>query len=174
MKIARRNSQRRPPEEKPGTRRGLIQVCQWLKDDAWTPFTCRPAFFRIQKPGGRPPMDELRKTYDSPSRRIAGAGNTCCSPAIHRGVVQSRWEEARGPKDQSRLNLPDARAIKQAVGTIPAVHGGIQTGAIIARRLREVIATADHRAPLIANNDLVTSSPGSAVQQSVHICNRCW
>ena len=101
-----------------------------------------------------------RKTYDS----LISSGSHALRNYLffHADVTgelfKRRWEDARGPREQIEgLNLPDARAIKQAVGTIPVIcTGGFQTAAII----EAAIARGDCDAvtiarPLIANNDLV-------------------
>ena len=73
-------------------------------------------------------------------------------------LFKRNWEEARGPMEEIEgLNLPDARAIKKAVGDLPVLcTGGFQTAQII----EEAIARGDCDAvtiarSLIANNDLV-------------------
>ena len=142
------------PEEKPGnTIKDSIQVCQWLKDDGVDAIhvSSGASFPHPKNPAGDLPMDELRKTYDSliSSGVLALRNYLLFTGKLTGELFKSRWETARGPKDQIEgLNLPDARAIKQAVGTIPvAVHGRIpdrrhHRGRDRARRLRR----GDHRA----------------------------
>ena len=65
-------------------------------------------------------------------------------------------DRARGRRASKGINLPDARAIKQAVNVPVICTGGFQTASVIARRDRSA-ATATGSAiarPLVANNDL--------------------
>ena len=93
-------------------------------------------------------------------------------------LFKKNWEDARGPKDQIEgLNLPDARAIKKAVGDLPVFcTGGFQTGQII----EEAITRGDCDAvtiarPLIANNDLVQQFANGVGQppNPCTYCNKC-
>jgi 2,4-dienoyl-CoA reductase-like NADH-dependent reductase (Old Yellow Enzyme family) len=139
-----------------------VQVCQWLKDDGVDAIhvSSGSSFPHPRNPAGDFPIDELRKTYDS---LISSGALTLRNYLLFRGkltaqVFSRRWAEARGRADRIEgLNLPDARAIKQAVGDVPVLcTGGFQTAALI----DEAIARGDCDAvtiarPLIANNDLV-------------------
>ena len=151
------------PEEKPGnTIDDSTQVCRWLKEDGVDAIhvSSGSAFPHPKNPAGDLPIAELRKTYDS---LISSGALTLRNYLLFTGTLTAdlfkrRWETARGPSDRIEgLNLPDARAIKNAVGTIPVVcTGGFQTAQII----EEAIARGDCDAvsiarPLIANNDLV-------------------
>jgi 2,4-dienoyl-CoA reductase (NADPH2) len=151
------------PDEKPGnTIEDSIQVCRWLKEDGVDAIhvSSGSAFPHPKNPAGGLPIGELRKTYDS---LISSGVLTLRNYLLFTGkltgeLFRDRWETARGPLENIEgLNLPDARAIKQAVGDIPVVcTGGFQTAAII----EAAIARGDCDAvsiarPLIANNDLV-------------------
>ena len=151
------------PEEKPGnTVEDSIQVCQWLKEDGVDAIhvSSGSSFPHPKNPAGDLPIEELKKTYDS---LISSGVTTLRNYILFTGkltgaLFKERWETARGPKDQIEgLNLPDARAIKKAVGELPVLcTGGFQTGEII----EQAIARGDCDAvtiarPLIANNDLV-------------------
>jgi 2,4-dienoyl-CoA reductase (NADPH2) len=151
------------PEEKPGnTVDDSIQVCQWLKDDGVDAIhvSSGSSFPHPKNPAGDLPIEELKKTYDS---LISSGVTTLRNYLLFTGkltgaLFKERWETARGPKDQIEgLNLPDARAIKKAVGDLPVLcTGGFQTAEII----EQAIARGDCDAvtiarPLIANNDLV-------------------
>jgi 2,4-dienoyl-CoA reductase (NADPH2) len=170
-------------EEKPGnTVQDAIQVCQWLKDDGIDAIhvSSGAAFPHPRNPAGDLPLDELKKTYDS---LISSGVLTLRNYLLFNGrltgeLFKRRWEEARGPKEQIEgLNLPDARAIKQAIPDVPIIcTGGFQTAAII----DEAIARGDCDAvsiarPLIANNDLVKQFArgiGRPAEPCTY-CNKC-
>src|SRR4029453_9568273 len=123
---------------KPGnTIQDSVQVCQWLKDDGVDAIhvSSGSSFPHPKNPAGDLPIVEVRKASDS---LISSGVLTLRNYLLFTGkltgdLFKSRWEGARGPHDQIEgLNLPDARAIKEAVGTIPVLcTGGFQTAAII-------------------------------------------
>jgi len=171
------------PQEPPGnTLADSIRVCQWLKEDGVDAIhvSSGSSFPHPKNPAGDLPIEELRKTYDS---LISSGLLTLRNYLLFVGhltgdLFRQRWETARGPKDQIEgLNLHDARAIKEAVGTIPVIcTGGFQTAAII----DEAIARGDCDAvsiarPLIANNDLVhqfANGVGRPANPCTY-CNKC-
>src|SRR5678815_3105319 len=115
------------PDEKPGnTVEDSMQVCQWLKDDGVDAIhvSSGASFPHPRNPAGDLPIEELRKTYDS---LISSGVLTLRNYILFTGkltgdLLKRMWETASGPKDKIEgLNLPDARAIKQAVGTIPVL-----------------------------------------------------
>jgi 2,4-dienoyl-CoA reductase-like NADH-dependent reductase (Old Yellow Enzyme family) len=139
-----------------------IQVCQWLKEDGVDAIhvSSGSSFPHPKNPAGDLPIEELKKTYDSliSSGVLALRNSLLFRLRLTGDLFKRNWEEARGPKEEIEgLNLPDARAIKKAVGALPVFcTGGFQTAAII----ENAIARGDCDAvtiarPLIANNDLV-------------------
>jgi len=169
--------------EKPGnTIEDSVRVCQWLRDDGVDAIhvSCGSAFPHPKNPAGDLPIDELRKTYDS---LISSGSHTLRNylffhSDITAPIFKKRWEDARGPREEIEgRNLPDARAIKQAVVTIPVIcTGGFQTAAII----EAAIARGDCDGvsiarPLVANNDLVqmfAQGLGRAPRPCTY-CNKC-
>jgi 2,4-dienoyl-CoA reductase-like NADH-dependent reductase (Old Yellow Enzyme family) len=151
------------PEEKPGnTVEDSTQVCQWLKDDGVDAIVVSSgaSFPHPKNPAGDLPIEELRKAYDSliSSGVLALRNYILFTGKLTADLFKRRWETARGPKDRIEgMNIPDARAIKKAVGTLPVlVTGGFQTAQII----EDAITRGDCDGvtigrPLIANNDLV-------------------
>ena len=150
-------------QEKPGnTVEDSIQVCQWLKDDGVDAIhvSSGSSFPHPKNPAGDLPIEELKKTYDS---LISSGVLALRNYLLFRGkltgdLFKRNWEDARGPKEHIEgLNLPDARAVKKAVGSLPVFcTGGFQTAQVI----EEAITRGDCDAvtiarPLIANNDLV-------------------
>src|SRR5262249_32902462 len=88
-----------------------------------------------------------------------------------------QWLDAGVPADQIEgLNLPDARAIKQAV-TVPVIcTGGFQTASVI----RDAITRGDcdgvsMARPLVANNDLAKqfAAGRDRAEKTCTYCNKC-
>jgi 2,4-dienoyl-CoA reductase (NADPH2) len=149
--------------EKPGnTIEDSIKVCQWLKEDGVDAIhvSTGSAFPHPKNPAGGLPIAQLRKTYDS---LISSGVLALRNYLLFRGKLTSdffktQWETARGPFEKIEgQNLPDARAIKLAVPTIPIIcTGGFQTAQIIEEAIERGDCDAVSIArPLIANNDLV-------------------
>jgi 2,4-dienoyl-CoA reductase-like NADH-dependent reductase (Old Yellow Enzyme family) len=139
-----------------------IQVCQWLKDDGVDAIhvSSGSSFPHPRNPAGGFPIEELKKNYDSliSSGALALRNYLLFQGKLTAQIFTRSWDRARGPMEAIEgLNLPDARAIKNAVGSLPVFcTGGFQTAAII----EDAITRGDCDAvtiarPLIANNDLV-------------------
>jgi 2,4-dienoyl-CoA reductase-like NADH-dependent reductase (Old Yellow Enzyme family) len=138
-----------------------VKVCQWLVEagvDAIHVST--GSFFPHPKnPAGRDlPVEDLAKSYDT---MISSGERTFANFLLFHGltgqIARNAWNRAAGDPDKIEgANLPDARAIKQAV-TVPVIcTGGFQTAHVI----RDAITRGDCDAvsaarPLVANNDLV-------------------
>jgi 2,4-dienoyl-CoA reductase (NADPH2) len=171
------------PEEKPGnTLEDSKQVCQWLKEDGVDAIVVSTgaSFPHPKNPAGDLPVEELRKAYDSliSSGVLALRNYVLFTGKLTAEIFKRRWETARGPKDRIEgMNIPDARAIKKAVGDLPVlVTGGFQTAQII----EDAIARGDCDAvtigrPLIANNDLVQQFARGIGRPSnpCTFCNAC-
>jgi 2,4-dienoyl-CoA reductase-like NADH-dependent reductase (Old Yellow Enzyme family) len=170
-------------DEKPGnTVTDSAQVCQWLKEDGVDAIhvSSGSSFPHPRNPAGGFPIEELRKNYDS---LISSGVLALRNYLLFRGRLtadqfRTQWENARGPIEAVEgLNLPDSRAIKQAVGELPVFcTGGFQTGQII----EEAIARGDCDAvtiarSLIANNDLVQQFARGIGRPSnpCTYCNNC-
>jgi len=154
----------------------------WLKEDGVDAIhvSSGSAFPHPKNPAGDLPTEELRKTYDS---LISSGVLTLRNYLLFTGnltgeLFRLRWEAARGPLDRIEgIYLPDARAIKQAVGTLTIIcTGGFQTAQVI----EEAIARGDCDAvsaarPLIANNDMVNQFArgiGRPAKPCTY-CNKC-
>jgi 2,4-dienoyl-CoA reductase-like NADH-dependent reductase (Old Yellow Enzyme family) len=170
-------------KEKPGnTIEDSIQVCQWLRDDGVDAIhvSCGSAFPHPKNPAGDLPVEELRKTYDGliSSGVHAFRNYAFFHNDVTAAIFKNRWEDARGPREEIEgLNLPDARAIRQAVGTIPVIcTGGFQTAAIIDAAIERGDCDGVSIArPLVANNDLVhmfAQGIGRAPRPCTY-CNKC-
>ena len=168
--------------EKPGnTVDDSIQVCQWLKEDGVDAIhvSSGSSFPHPRNPAGGFPLEELRKNYDS---LISSGVLALRNYLLFRGqltgdLFKRTWETARGPMEEIEgLNLPDARAIKKAVGdTAGAVHGRLpdradHRGGDRARRLRR----GDHRplADCEQRSGAAVRARDWTSRQSVHLLQR--
>jgi 2,4-dienoyl-CoA reductase (NADPH2) len=167
-------------DEKPGnTIDDSTQVCQWLKEDGVDAIVVSSgsSFPHPKNPAGELPIEELKKTYDSlvSSGVLALRNYILFTGRLTGELFKRRWEEARGPIDRIEgMNLPDARAIKRAVGDIPVLcTGGFQTAAIIEAAIErgDCDAVTIGR-PLIANNDLVRQF-ASGIGRPANPCTFC-
>lgn len=167
-------------DEAPGnTLADTVQVCRWLEAagvDAIHVST--GSFFPHPKnPPGGLPIDELIKTYD---QLLSSGGLALRNYLFYRGrltraIVEHRWRDGAGDRIEG-INLPAAKAIKEAV-TVPVLcTGGFQTAAIIREAMRQGFCDAVTIArPLIANNDLVrqfAAGIGRPARPCTY-CNKC-
>jgi 2,4-dienoyl-CoA reductase-like NADH-dependent reductase (Old Yellow Enzyme family) len=159
-----------------------IKVCQWLVTagvDAIHAST-GSSFPHPRNPAGSDlPLDVLGQTYE----QLASSGtHTLRNLLFFRGaatgpVFKHQWLAAGVPADRIEgLNLPDARAIKQAVNVPVLCTGGFQTASVI----RSAIARGDCDAvtiarPLVANNDLVKQFQAGKDRpdKPCTYCNKC-
>ena len=154
----------------------------WLKEDGVDAIhvSSGSAFPHPKNPAGDLPIEELRKTYDS---LISSGVLTLRNYLLFTGnltgeLFRHRWEAARGPLDRIEgINLPDARAIKQAVGTLPIIcTGGFQTASVIRKAITDGDCDGVSAArPLVANNDLVKqfAAGRDRAERPCTYCNRC-
>jgi 2,4-dienoyl-CoA reductase (NADPH2) len=166
--------------EKPGnTLQDSVKVCQWLRDDGVDAIhvSTGSSFPHPKNPAGELPIEELRKTYDSliSSGTLALRNYILFRLRLTGDTFKEQWETARGPFERIEgQNLPDARAIKQAVGTIPVIcTGGFQTAQIIEEAIERGDCDGVSIArPLIANNDLVQQF-ASGIGRPANPCTYC-
>src|SRR5690606_18530735 len=109
-----------------------VQVCQWLVEAGVDAIHVSTGSFfpHPMNPKGRDlPIDDLERAYDT---MISSGERTFLNYLLFRGVTgriaRRAWNDAAGDPDRIEgANLPDARAIKQAV-TVPVIcTGGFQT-----------------------------------------------
>ena len=117
-----------------------------------------------------------KRRFD-PSGKLDNAWYRHYLSLMGRENCESRWNQAAGdPAEIEGKNLPDARAIKAAVGIPVICTGGFQTASVIARALQAGDCDAVSIArPLIANNDLVEifRSGRDRADKPCTYCNRC-
>lgn len=148
-----------PWSDKGNTIEDSVQVCKWLEDagvDA-VHVSAGSTFAHPRNPPGDFSVPEAVKTYDT----ILGSGiYTYRNYLMFRTPPFSwffEWYWGRQGGDVVEgINLPDSRAIKQAV-TIPVLcTGGFQTASVIRSSIEDGACDAVTIArPLVANNDLV-------------------
>jgi 2,4-dienoyl-CoA reductase-like NADH-dependent reductase (Old Yellow Enzyme family) len=111
-----------------------IQVCKWLEEAGVDGFhvSVGGAFPHPRNPPGEMPVGELVKTYDS----MVSSGkhlfrNLVAFKTWPLGNLMVKWWE-RPLKGKFEGNtLPDAHAVKQAVGVPVLTAGGFQTASVI-------------------------------------------
>ena len=118
----------------------------------------RAAPFRIRSiPRGDLPLDHAIRNYDSV---ISSGLNTYRNYRLFRSrifgpLLRRQWNQAHGDEIEGRL-LPEAQAIKEAVGIPVLCTGGFQTASVIRQALTDGQCDGVTIArPLVANNDLV-------------------
>ncbi|HEX5110777.1 MAG TPA: NADH:flavin oxidoreductase [Vicinamibacterales bacterium] len=169
--------------EKPGnTLEESVQVCKWLVEagvDAIHVST-GSSFPHPKNPAGTDlPMEVLADTYDT----LGSSGtNTIRNLLLFQNPITAKlfrhqWVEAGVPADRIEgANLPDARAIKQAVPVPVICTGGFQTASVIRKAITDRSCDAVSAArPLVANNDLVKHFAAGLdrAPKPCTYCNKC-
>ncbi len=165
-------------EKKGNTLKESIQVCRWLEEagvDAIV-VSSGSSFPHPRNPPGYFPVDEAAKTFGA----MASSGTeTFRNLVIFRTWPLNRmfkwWWEHHCPTIEG-INLPHARAIKQAVSVSVLCTGGFQTASVI----RNAITRGDCDGvtiarPLIANRDLVDlfAQGYDRAPRPCTYCNKC-
>jgi len=159
-----------------------IQVCKWLVaagvDSVHV--STGSAFPHPRNPAGSDmPVEVLAHTYE----QLASSGtHTLRNFLFFRNditgqIFKNQWLHAGVPADQIEgLNLPYARAIKQAVSVPVLCTGGFQTASVI----RDAIHRGDcdgvsMARTLVANNDLVRKFEAGLdrAEKPCTYCNKC-
>ena len=119
-----------------------IQVCKWLEEAGVDGFhiSTGGAFPHPRNPPGKMPLADLAKTYDSmtSSGRHTFRNLVAFRVPPLKWAMQKWWERPLGGKYEGRT-LPDAAAVKQAVGVPVLCAGGFQTASVI----RSAITSGD-------------------------------
>ena len=157
-----------------------VQVCKWLVDEGVDAIHASTGSFfpHPRNPAGSDlPVEDLVKSYDT---MISNGERTFANFLAFKNLGQlarRRWNDAAGPPDQIEgKNLPDARAIKQAVSVPVICTGGFQTASVIRKAIQAGDCDAVSAArPLVANNDLVEifRSGKDRPDRPCTYCNRC-
>jgi 2,4-dienoyl-CoA reductase (NADPH2) len=158
-----------------------VQVCKWLEAEGVDAIhvSCGNAFPHPKNPAGELPIDELVKTYDTliSSGKLTLRNYLIFRTELTAELFKRRWDKARGDINAVEgANLPDARAIKAAVGIPVICTGGFQTASVIRQAIESHSCDAVSIArPLIANNDLVKqfAAGHDRAAKPCTYCNRC-
>jgi 2,4-dienoyl-CoA reductase (NADPH2) len=138
-----------------------VKVCQWLVQAGVDAIHVSTGSFfphPMNPKGVDLPVEDLAKSYDT---MISSGEETFVNYLLFRGlsseIARRAWNDAAGDLNTIEgANLPEARAIKQAV-TVPVIcTGGFQTASVIRAAIERGDCDAVSAArPLVANNDLV-------------------
>ncbi len=135
-----------------------VQVCKWLEADGVDAIHVSTGSFfpHPRNPAGDLPIADFVRVYDS---MISSGKHTFRNFLLLRNDVTGKlfhdqWVKQRGNVIEG-LNLPDANAIKQAVGIPVICTGGFQTASVIRDAITSGQCDAVSMArTLIANPDL--------------------
>ena len=168
-----------PTEPKGNTLEDSVQVAKWLEQEGVDAIhVSGGAFFpHPRNPAGDLPIKEFLQVYDA---MIASGTKTFRNYLLLRGdltgdIFHRLWLRARGEVIEG-INLPEALAIKQAVGIPVLCTGGFQTASVIRNAMETHHCDAVTIArPLIANNDLVKQFSAGADRPAnpCTYCNKC-
>jgi 2,4-dienoyl-CoA reductase-like NADH-dependent reductase (Old Yellow Enzyme family) len=135
-----------------------IRVCKWLQEAGVDAFhvSAGSSFPHPRNPAGGFPIQDVIRSYDT---MLSSGKHTLRNylmfrtPPFNR-AFKWRWERA-SRRGIEGINLPLARAIKQAVSVPVICAGGFQTASTIARAIEDGSADGVSMGrPLIANPDL--------------------
>ncbi|MFY9556304.1 MAG: NADH:flavin oxidoreductase [Blastocatellia bacterium] len=179
ISVTEHNNAMLPFEGKGNTVEDSIQVCKWLQEDGVDAIhaSTGSSFPHPRNPAGPFALEDLIKTYDS---MISSGEHTYRNFVLFRTwpankLFQQRWNRATGDVIEG-INLPDARAVKQAVSVPVICTGGFQTASVIRNAINDGSCDAVSIArPLIANNDLVKMFAQGLDRAPVPCtyCNKC-
>ena len=136
-----------------------VQVCKWLEADGVDAIhvSAGNMFPHPRNPAGDMPVGALVDNYGT---LLSSGKHTYRNLWMFRRwpfrrIFRWRWTRAHRGKIEG-INLPDAAAIRQAIGIPVICTGGFQTASIIRDAITTGMCDAVSIArPLIANNDLV-------------------
>ncbi len=156
-----------------------LQVCKWLEEAGvdCIHVSTGGEFPHPRNPAGGFPARDVVKTYDS---LISSGRYTFRNYLVFRtwplsAIWTWHWEKPsrKGPEG---INLPDARAVKEAVGIPVLCTGGFQTASVIADAIDTGACDGVTIArPLIANPDLVRwfERGHDRAPRPCSYCNKC-
>jgi 2,4-dienoyl-CoA reductase-like NADH-dependent reductase (Old Yellow Enzyme family) len=174
-----------PRELLPWLRRGnsvedVVRVCRWLEEAGvdYLHVSAGTGFPHPRNPAGRFPAADVLRTYDT---------LLSSSPRAFRNWLVFRtwplsagfrwwWERPSRRLGSEGINLPGARAVKQAVSIPVLCTGGFQTASVIAAAIERGDCDGVTIArPLVANPDLVRlfEQGHDAPPRPCTYCNRC-
>jgi len=168
-----------PGEASGNTIQDSVQVAKWLEQAGVDAIHVSTGgyFPHPRNPAGDLPIDDFVKVYDS---MISSGTQTYRNYNLIRAeptatIFHDEWVKNRGDIIEG-LNLPDANAIKAAVGIPVICTGGFQTASAIRAAIDGGKCDAVSIArSLVANNDLVKQFQAGADRPAVPCtyCNKC-
>ncbi len=168
-----------PGEASGNTIQDSVQVAKWLEQAGVDAIHVSTGgyFPHPRNPAGDLPIDDFVKVYDS---MISSGTKTYRNYNLVRveptaSIFHDEWIKNRGEVIEG-LNLPDANAIKAAVGIPVICTGGFQTASVIRAAIDGGKCDAVSIArSLVANNDLVKQFAAGADRPAVPCtyCNKC-
>ena len=167
-----------PWSDKGNTIDDSVQVCRWLEEAGADAIhvSAGNAFPHPRNPAGAFSAREVVRTYDT---MLSSGRHTLRNYLMFRIWPLNRIAEWRWSVDADRVegaNLPDARAIKQAVSVPVLCTGGFQSASVIEGALQRGDCDAVTAArPLLANPDLVQlfAAGHERAPLPCTYCNRC-
>jgi 2,4-dienoyl-CoA reductase-like NADH-dependent reductase (Old Yellow Enzyme family) len=167
-----------PWEDEGNTIEDSAQVCRWL-DEAGVDaihVSAGNSFPHPRNPAGGFSARDVHRTYDA---MLSSGKHTLRNYLMFRIWPLNRLAEWRWSVPREKVegaNLPDARAIKQAVSVPVLCTGGFQTASVIEGALeREECDAVTIARPLLANPDLVRlfASGHERPPRPCTYCNKC-
>ena len=168
-----------PTEPAGNTLEETVQVAKWLEQAGVDALHVSSGSFfpHPRNPAGDLPIAEFLKNYDAliPSGTKTLRNYLLLHNDLTGKLFHDQWVHARGHVIEG-INLPDAAAIKRAVGIAVLCTGGFQTAAVIREAIESGQCDAVTMArPLIANNDLPRQLASGADRPAIPCtyCNKC-
>jgi 2,4-dienoyl-CoA reductase-like NADH-dependent reductase (Old Yellow Enzyme family) len=168
-----------PDEPHGNTIADSVPVAQWLEQAGVDAIHVSTGgyFPHPRNPAGDLPIDDFVKVYDSmiSSGTLTYRNYNLIRAEPTASVFHDEWVKNRGDVIEG-LNLPDARAIKQAVKIPVICTGGFQTASAIRAAIERGDCDAVSIArSLVANNDLVKQFAAGADRPAIPCtyCNKC-
>jgi 2,4-dienoyl-CoA reductase-like NADH-dependent reductase (Old Yellow Enzyme family) len=167
-----------PWAAKGNTIKDSVQVCRWLEEAGADAIhvSAGNAFPHPKNPAGAFTARDVVRTYDT---MLSSGRHTFRNYLMFRIWPLNRIAEWRWSVDSDHVegaNLPDARAIKQAVSVPVLCTGGFQSASVIEGALERGDCDAVTVArPLLANPDLVQlfASGEERAPRPCTYCNKC-
>ncbi|HEV3478026.1 MAG TPA: NADH:flavin oxidoreductase [Gaiellaceae bacterium] len=135
-----------------------VEVCRLLEEAGADAIhvSAGSSFPHPLNPAGELPLREVRENYDGmiSSGRHAFRNYVLYRLPLISTLMQRRWQ--RPPDTVEGMNLPESRAVKEAVSIPVLCTGGFQTASVVRRAIADGSCDAVTIArPLVANPDLV-------------------
>jgi 2,4-dienoyl-CoA reductase (NADPH2) len=157
-----------------------VQVCRWLEEAGVDAFhvSAGGAFPHPRNPAGTAPIDDLVRTYDA---MISSGRYTFRNYLLFRlwptkPIFRWWWERPAKKHGVEGINLPLARAVKQAVSVPVICAGGFQTQSVISSAIEDGSCDGVSIArSLLANPDLprLFAEGHDRAPRPCTYCNKC-